>query len=332
VCELYAFDEQILYWVLTAESAKDAEVSCEEKISFDNLRGEDPEEVFLLPEASTAKNAKSAGDPFSRTELKGLHGDNTEHFKTPDLVSGAQNQDSLCALSDLCGKVRFAGFDEAGRGALAGPVAVGCVHFPVLRSGSIPHSVAGQHTDRSITQSFNHSILHSLAGVDDSKRLSPARREEMYRRITEVASWGVGWASAQEIDRLGIVPAVSLAARRAYSMMGERVDLLLCDRGLSLLSDPRLEELNDSITQSLNPSIPQSLELSFTKGDSRSLHIAAASILAKVARDRLMLDLHQRFPAYGFATNKGYGTPTHLAALRKNGRSAIHRRSFKVKE
>ena len=129
----------------------------------------------------------------------------------------------------------LAGFDEAGRGALAGPVTVGCVHFPVLTSGSIPHSVAGQHTDRSITQSFNHSILHSLAGVDDSKRLSPARREEMYRRITEVSSWGVGWASAQEIDRLGIVPAVSLAARRAYSMMGQRVNLLLCDRGISLL-------------------------------------------------------------------------------------------------
>lgn len=203
----------------------------------------------------------------------------------------------------------LAGFDEAGRGALAGPVTVGCVHFESLGSG-----------------------LVYLTGVDDSKRLSPARREEMYHRITEVASWGIGWASAQEIDRLGIVPAVSLAARRAYITMGERVNLLLCDRGLSLLSDPRLEELNDSITQSLNHSITQSLELSFTKGDSRSLHIAAASILAKVARDRMMLNLHQRFPVYGFAANKGYGTSAHLTALRDNGPSAIHRRSFRVKE
>jgi ribonuclease HII len=249
-----------------------------------------------------------------------------------NLGLGVQNQDSLCALSDLCGKVRLAGFDEAGRGALAGPVAVGCVHFPVLTSGSIPHSVAGQHTDRSIAQSFNHSILYSLAGVDDSKRLSPARREEMYRQITEVASWGVGWASAQEIDRLGIVPAVSLAARRAYSMMGQEVDLLLCDRGLSLLSDLAIESLNHLTPQSPDLSIIQSPELSFIKGDSRSLHIAAASILAKVSRDRIMmLNLHQRFLVYGFAANKGYGTPAHLAALRDNGPSAIHRRSFRVK-
>jgi ribonuclease HII len=162
----------------------------------------------------------------------------------------------------------------------------------------------------------------------------------MYRRITEVASWGIGWASAQEIDLLGIVPAISLAARRAYSMMGQRVDLLLCDRGLSLLSDLVSERLNHltpqasdpSVSQSPDHSIIQSLELSFTKGDSRSLHIAAASILAKVARDRMMLNLHQRFPVYAFAANKGYGTPAHLAALRENGPSTIHRRSFRVKE
>jgi len=119
--------------------------------------------------------------------------------------------------------------------------------------------------------------------------------------------------------------------------MGERVDLLLCDRGLSLLSDLAIESLNHlqpqasdhSISQSPDHSIIQSLEISFTKGDSRSLHIAAASILAKVARDRIMLNLHQRFPVYGFTANKGYGTPAHLAALRDNGPSAIHRCSFK---
>ncbi len=201
---------------------------------------------------------------------------------------------------------------------------------------------------KKVTPRKKQDLTPILTGVDDSKRLSPARREEMYRRITEVASWGVGWASAQEIDRLGIVPAVSLAARRAYSMMGERVDLLLCDRGLSLLSDLAIESLNHlqprtpnhpisqssdlSISQSPDHSITQSLELSFTKGDSRSLHIAAASILAKVSRDRIMmLNLHQRFPIYGFASNKGYGTQAHLAALRKNGPSTIHRHTFKVK-
>ena len=249
----------------------------------------------------------------------------------------------------------LAGLDEAGRGALAGPVAVGCVHFESLGSGFVscietsgtpplekvtPRKKQDLTPSDPITQSLNHSILQSLAGVDDSKRLSPARREEMYRRITEVASWGIGWASAQEIDLLGIVPAISLAARRAYITMGERVDLLLCDRGLSLLSDLVSERLNhltpqssdSSISQSPDHSIIQSLELSFTKGDSRSLHIAAASILAKVARDRMMLNLHQRFPVYAFAANKGYGTPAHLAALRENGPSTIHRRSFRVKE
>jgi len=285
------------------------------------------------------------------------------------LGSGIQNQDFLCVLSDLCGKVRLAGFDEAGRGALAGPVTVGCVHFD--------------------QESLGSGLAH-LAGVDDSKRLSPTRREEMYRQITEVASWGVGWANAQEIDRLGIVSAVSLAARRAYITMGQRVDLFLCDRGLSLLSDLAIERLNHLAPQSSDLSISQPsvtaakpvstgkhlftaehaeraehfvfkrqttakkanhsepfckenpylcdlsvlcgkypLELSFTKGDSRSLHIAAASILAKVARDRMMLNLHQRFPPYGFAANKGYGTPAHLAALCNSGPSAIHRRSFK---
>ncbi|MCK4356631.1 ribonuclease HII, partial [Candidatus Bipolaricaulota bacterium] len=248
-------------------------------------------------------------------------------------------------------RLALAGFDEAGRGALAGPVTVGCVHFESLGSGLVscietsgtpPLEKVTPRKKQDLTPS---ALLVHLAGVDDSKCLSPARREEMYHRITEVASWGIGWASAQEIDRLGIVPAVSLAARRAYSMMGERVDLLLCDRGLSLLSDLAIERLNHlqprtpnhpislssdlSISQSPDLSIIQSLELSFTKGDSRSLHIAAASILAKVARDRMMLNLHQRFPVYGFAANKGYGTPAHLAALRENGPSSIHRCSFK---
>ncbi len=235
----------------------------------------------------------------------------------------------------------LAGFDEAGRGALAGPVTVGCVHFESLGSGLVScMETSGTPPLKKVTprkkQDLTPStLLAHLAGVDDSKRLSPARREEMYRRITEVASWGIGWASAQEIDLLGIVPAISLAARRAYITMGERFDLLLCDRGLSLREREtrgRGDLHSPHVSPSPRPPLPASPlppELSFTKGDSRSLHIAAASILAKVARDRMMLNLHQRFPVYAFAANKGYGTPAHLAALRENGPSAIHRRSFK---
>ena len=92
-----------------------------------------------------------------------------------------------------------------------------------------------------------------------------------------------------------------------------------------------IQSLNHSIPQSLNPSITQSTELSFTRGDSRSLHIAAASIIAKVTRDQIMVDLDRHFPGYCFAKHKGYGTAAHIAAMRKIGPSAIHRRTFHVK-
>ena len=193
---------------------------------------------------------------------------------------------------------RLAGFDEAGRGALAGPAVVGCVHFDTL-------SDAGR-----------------LIGLDDSKRLTPRKREALHERICTLSKWGVGWASHSVIDQRGIVPALTLAARRAYRAMGQRADLLLFDRGLSLHSGfVPWEPLIDP---------PLLKELAFTKGDAQSLHIAAASILAKVSRDRAMTRLHERFPDYGFDRNKGYGTASHFATLRRLGPSSIHRRSFRL--
>jgi len=239
---------------------------------------------------------------------------------------------------------RLAGFDEAGRGALAGPAVVACVHFdlgsllPVASGfmsdvkGLVPdgkNRSVGPCARRETSQTscdattiHPSSILHTLAGLDDSKRLSPQKREALYERICTLSKWGVGWASHSVIDQRGIVPALTLAARRAYRAMGQRADLLLFDRGLSLCSAAVPSE------SLIEPPLPK--ELTFTKGDAKSLHIAAASILAKVSRDRAMTRVHARFPNYGFDRNKGYGTASHFATLLRLGPSSIHRRSFRL--
>jgi len=181
-----------------------------------------------------------------------------------------------------------AGFDEAGRGALAGPLAVGCVSFD-LDDGC--------------------DLAAELPFLDDSKRVTPKRREILFEKITSLARFGVGFSSAAEIDRLGIVKAALLASSRAYARMAHPVDVALLDRGLSL--------------SGLGPS-----EVVLTRGDSRSFHIAAASIVAKVARDRLMVSLDRRFPGYSLFRHKGYGTAAHRAAIGRLGPSKIHRLTF----
>ena len=187
--------------------------------------------------------------------------------------------------------VRPAGLDEAGRGALAGPVVVGCVRLDFSRPDL---------------------LVNALAGLDDSKRLPPATRERLFDRIGAIAPTGVGAACAHEIDRLGIVQATSLAARRALVSLGAPADLLLLDRGLS---------------PHLGPSGPR--ETTLTHGDALSLSIAAASVVAKVSRDRFMTRLDRRHPGYALARHKGYGTPLHLTALARLGPSPLHRLSFR---
>ena len=204
-------------------------------------------------------------------------------------------------LPDLRGArraVRLAGFDEAGRGALAGPVAVACVHI----------DLGGASTG------FDRGELASiLAGLDDSKRLTPRRRESLYEAIASVAAWGFGCASASEIDRFGIVRACRLAAVRAYAKLPVDADVLLLDRGLSL----------DAEDGTATPP-----GVSLTRGDARSLHIAAASVLAKVGRDAILDRFDSRFPGYGLSRHKGYGTAAHRDAIRRCGPSIVHRRSF----
>lgn len=179
-----------------------------------------------------------------------------------------------------------AGIDEAGRGALAGPVAAAAVIFPA-----------------------DPSLLFALYGVRDSKQMTSAQRQFWVNPIrSKAVAWGVGTASAQEIDGLGILPATRLAAQRAVEALSLQPEHLLLD--YLFLSEC---------------SLPQT---ALIKGDCRSLTIAAASVLAKTARDALMDALDLEVPGYGFASHKGYGTEAHRQALSRLGASPAHRRTF----
>lgn len=185
------------------------------------------------------------------------------------------------------GVLRVGGIDEAGRGALAGPVSAAVV---VLPNDPL---IGGQ-----------------LGGVRDSKQMTPRQRTHWAQEIRRLAfAWGVGFASAQEIDTLGIVPATRLAAWRAIQSLAQPPQYLLLD--YLLLPDCDL---------------PQT---ALVKGDCRSLSIASASVLAKTARDQQMVAFDQQHPGYGLAAHKGYGTPFHLAALQRQGPSSIHRLTFR---
>lgn len=180
----------------------------------------------------------------------------------------------------------LAGVDEAGRGAWAGPVAAGAVILPP-----------------------DPQVLKRLSRVRDSKLMTPRERELWAPHIQEqAASWGVGLASASEIDQLGILPATRLAAQRAMANLNPQ----------ALITDYLLfTELE----------LPQ---VALVKGDQRSLSVAAASVLAKTARDAWMRRLEGQFPGYGFARHKGYGTCQHRLALQQMGACQEHRHSFKL--
>ncbi|MBI5671226.1 MAG: ribonuclease HII [Chloroflexi bacterium] len=191
-----------------------------------------------------------------------------------------------------CGYRYIFGLDEAGRGPWAGPVAAGAVCLPVDRS----------------------NLSKMLAGVRDSKQMTPRQRAALVERIQATAlTWGVGSASSAEIDDLGIVPAVKLAMQRALDTALAKVEFVPSCLFLDALLWPEMAH------------IPQ---VSLIGGDQRSLSIAAASVLAKVWRDEFMTDLDKELPQYGFAEHKGYGTPRHQAALETYGPSPIHRLTF----
>ncbi len=174
------------------------------------------------------------------------------------------------------------GIDEAGRGPLAGPVCAAAVILP-------PDC--------------------DIPGLNDSKKLSEKKREALFPVIQEKAlAFGVGWATAEEIDRVNILQATFLAMARAVEALPTPADYALVDGNRM-------------------PPLPIPGE-TIVKGDATSASIAAASILAKVSRDRLLRRLDEEHPEYGFAKHKGYGTKAHYEAIRKYGLLPEHRRSF----
>ena len=175
-----------------------------------------------------------------------------------------------------------AGIDEAGRGPLAGPVVAAAVILP---------------------EQFE------LPGLTDSKKMTEKRRSELYPQICRQAiSYGIGVASAAEIDRINVLQATLLAMQRAVTRLSLSPDHLLIDG---------ITPLPVGISQ-------QTLK----KGDSRSLSVAAASVVAKVVRDRIMVSFDRQLPGYGFSRHKGYGTQQHCQAIARLGPSVQHRKTF----
>ncbi|MFP4164414.1 MAG: ribonuclease HII [Chitinispirillaceae bacterium] len=180
--------------------------------------------------------------------------------------------------------VRIAGVDEAGRGPLAGPVVAGAVCL---------------------------DLSNPISGIDDSKKLSAAKRDELFQKI--VASgcrYAVGIAEPKEVDDVNILQATFCAMRRALEKLEGEYDRLLVDGNLFIRG------------------ISRDIQKTVVGGDALSASIAAASIIAKVTRDRLMEEYHLEYPQYGFLSNKGYGTEYHREMIEKHGLCPIHRRSF----
>ncbi|MCH5267476.1 MAG: ribonuclease HII [Lachnospiraceae bacterium] len=185
-------------------------------------------------------------------------------------------ENKYCQFQAICG------VDEAGRGPLAGPVVAGAVILPV-----------------------DTEILY----LNDSKKISASRREELFEEIKEKAvSWALGIASPERIDEINILQATYEAMQQAVTALMPAPDLLLVD----------------AVTI---PGVAQK-QVGIIKGDARSVSIAAASIVAKVTRDHMMMEMDAQYPEYGFSSHKGYGSPAHIEAIKKYGPSPIHRRTF----
>ena len=185
---------------------------------------------------------------------------------------------------ELSGKYDIiCGVDEVGRGPLAGPVYASAVIFKAIE----------------------------IDGINDSKKLTPKKREKLFNKIVENQfKYSIGISTVEEIEELNILKASHLAMKRAVETLEIVPDLILVDGNSS-------------------PSFPNDYNVkNIVKGDNVSYSIACASIMAKVTRDKFMIDISNQFPEYGFDKNKGYGTKSHIESIKKNGPCKIHRKLF----
>ena len=242
---------------------------------------------------SEIRNEFKMADSARRKELYSLYADDARKG-VKQLIEKAQHEDEklLSELKRLDAMKVFerkyavyqniAGIDEAGRGPLAGPVVAASVILPV-----------------------DCEILY----LDDSKKLSAARREQLYDEITrKAAAYGVGIISAGRIDEINILQATYEAMQAAIEDMGEEPGMVLVDA----VTIPKIKYK----------------QVGIIKGDACSVSIAAASIIAKVTRDRIMMDFDQIYPGYGFASHKGYGSKAHIEAIKEYGPCPLHRKTF----
>lgn len=232
-----------------------------------------------------------------------------------------------------------AGADEVGRGAWAGPVVSGAVAFAPMTNAKLQMTNVKEH----LAFSIGHS---ALILIDDSKKLTPKERERAEKWIKKNAlCWGLGQASPGEINRLGIAKASKMAFRRAVGECNRRLGSQLSVVSLqSSVISRQLTENRKSIPETrklktefllidafylpYTRGIRRKNQLAIVNGDEKCFSIAAASILAKVYRDRLMRRLSRKYPRYKWAKNKGYGTGEHKDAIRKYGITRLHRRQF----
>ena len=186
------------------------------------------------------------------------------------------------------------GLDEAGRGPLAGPVVAGAVFF-------------------------RSDIKNLLKGINDSKKLSEKQRNYFFKILTnnENIKWGIGIVSEKVIDKINILEATKLAMQKAIKDLDCETGYLLLDGNFKI------------DTRRLRQGYGEPRQKSIIRGDQKVVSISAASIIAKVTRDKIMYDYDKKYPQYGFAKHKGYGTEFHMQRIREFGLCKIHRKSFR---